>query len=154
DQAIAEKYALQQPNIVIRFRQPGDPAAGRVDWDPRYLTGLSALDSLRIANPQAGAPEVQLIPNDLRPPKSRQYSIGVRRLLGQVMVEAAYAGARSSNVFTFYWANMNFTCPQRSFGVPACFVVHPVPGFGTILLATQNGKRIVPKPGTGWTTKH
>jgi len=24
--------------------------------------------------------------------------------------------------------------------VPACFVVHPVPGFGTILLATQNGK--------------
>jgi len=140
DQAIAEKYALQQPNIVIRFRQPGDPAAGRVDWDPRYLGGLSALDSLRIANPQAGAPEVQLIPNDLRPPKSRQYSIGVRRLLGQVMVEAAYAGARSSNVFTFYWANMNFTCPQRSFGVPGCFVVHPVPGFGTILLATQNGK--------------
>ncbi len=140
DQAIAEKYALQHPNIVIRFRQPGDPAAGRVDWDPRYLAGLSALDSLRIANPQAGAPEVQLIPNDLRPPKSRQYSIGVRQLVGEVMVEAAYAGARSTNVFTFYFADQNFVCPQRSFGVAGCFVNRNIPGFGTILLATQDGK--------------
>ncbi len=140
DQAIDEKYALQQPNIVIRFRQPGDPAAGRVDWDPRYLAGRAALDSLRIANPQAGAPEVQLLPNDLRPPKSRQFNAGVRRLVGDVMIEAAYAGVRSSNVFTFYWANQNFTCPQRSFGVPGCFVNRNIPGFGTILLATQNGK--------------
>src|SRR5712691_6666741 len=115
--AIEEKYALQHPNIVIRFRQPGDPTAGRVDWDPRYMTGRAALDSLRIANPQAGAPEVHLIANDLRPPQSRQFTIGVRRLVGDVMVEAAYAGVRSSNVLVFYFANMNFTCPQRSFGV-------------------------------------
>src|SRR2546428_833012 len=89
DLAIEEKYALQQPNIVIRFRQPGDPTAGRVDWGPRYMTGRAALDSLRIANPQAGAPEVKLIANDLRPPQSRQFTIGVRRLVGDVMVEAA-----------------------------------------------------------------
>ena len=140
DLAIEEKYALQQPNIVIRFRQPGDPTAGRVDWDPRYMTGRAALDSLRIANPQAGAPEVKLIANDLRPPQSRQFTIGVRRLVGDVMVEAAYAGVRSSNVFVFYFANMNFTCPERSFGVGGCFVIHSVPGFSTILLATNSGK--------------
>jgi len=140
DQAIEEKFALQQPNIVIRFRQPGDPAAGRVDWDPRYLAGRSALDSLRIANPSAGTPEVKLLPNDLRPPKSRQFSIGVRQLIRDIMVEAAYTGVRSSNVFTFYWANFDFTCPERSFSVAGCAVTHNVPGFGTILLATQNGK--------------
>src|SRR6266550_1562943 len=30
DQAIEEKFALQQPNIVIRFRQAGDTTSGRV----------------------------------------------------------------------------------------------------------------------------
>ena len=140
DQAIEEKFAQQQPNIVIRFRQAGDTTSGRIDWNNAYLAGRSALDSLRIANPQAGAPEVKLIPNDLRPPKSYQFSAGVRRLISDVLVEAAYTGVRSSDVFTFYWANMNFTCPQRSFGVPGCFVNNNIPGFSTILLATQNGK--------------
>jgi hypothetical protein len=140
DQAIEEKFALQQPNIVIRFRQPGDTTSGRVDWNNRYLAGRSALDSLRIANPQSGAPEVKLIPNDLRPPRSTQFSAGVRQLVKDVMVEAAYTGIRSSNVFTFYWANMNFTCPQRSFGVPGCFVNNNIPGYSTILVATNNGR--------------
>ncbi|HEU5262869.1 MAG TPA: TonB-dependent receptor [Gemmatimonadales bacterium] len=140
DQAVEEQFAQQQPNIIIRFRQPGDPAAGRVDWDNRYLTGRAVLDSLRIANPQAGAPEVKLLPNDLRPPKSRQFSVGVRRLLGDFAVEAAYTGVRSSNVFTFYWANENFTCPQRSFGVAGCFVSRRIPGYRVILLATNAGK--------------
>ena len=140
DQAIEEKFALQQPNIVIRFRQAGDTTSGRVDWNSRYLAGRAALDSLRIANPQAGAPEVKLIPNDLRPPQSRQFSVGVRRLIGDITVDAAYTGARSSNVFTFYWANQDFTCPQRTRGVPGCFVNNSIPGFSTILLATNNGK--------------
>jgi hypothetical protein len=140
DQAIEEKFALQQPNIVIRFRQPGDTTSGRVDWNPAYLAGRSALDSLRIANPQAGAPEVKLIPNDLRPPKSRQFSVGIRQLIGDILVDAAYTGVRSSNVFTFYWANGNFTCAERSFGVPGCYVNNNIPGFSTILLATNAGK--------------
>ena len=140
DQAIEEQFALQQPNIIIRFRTPGDTTSGRVDWDNRYLGGRAALDSLRIANPQAGAPEVKLIPNDLRPPRSHQYSLGVRRQFGTIAVEAAYTGIRSNNVFTFYFANMNFTCPERSFGVPGCFVVNNIPGFSTILLADNAGK--------------
>ncbi len=140
DQAIEEKYALQQPNVVIRFRQAGDTTSGRVDWNSTYLSGRAALDSLRIANPQAGAPEVKLIANDLRPPKSRQFSVGVRQLIRDIMVEAAYTGVRSSDVFTFYFANMNFTCTERSFSVSGCFIVNSIPGYGTILLATQDGK--------------
>jgi len=140
DQAIEEKFALQQPNILIRFRVPGDTTSGRVDWNDSYLTGRAALDSLRIANPQAGAPEVKLIPNDLRPPRSTQLSLGVRRQFGSIVVDAAYTGVRSSNVFTFYWGNGNFTCPERSFSVGGCFVNRRVPGFGTILIATNAGK--------------
>lgn len=140
DQAIEEKFAQQQPNIVIRFRQPGDTTSNRVDWNNNYLQGLAALDSLRIANPQAGRPEVKLIPNDLRPPRSNQFSLGVRRLFGSIMVDAAYTGIRSSNVFTFYWANFNFTCPERTFSIGGCAVNRNIPGFGTILLATNAGK--------------
>ncbi len=140
DQAIEEKFALQQPLYIIRFRVPGDTTSGRVDWNDSYLSGRAAIDSLRLSNPQAGVPEVKLIPNDLRPPASRQYSLGVRRLFGTMAVEAAYTGVRSSNVFTFYFANMNFTCPERSFGVPGCFVVNGIPGFGTILMADNAGK--------------
>jgi hypothetical protein len=140
DQSIEERFAQQQPNIVIRFRVPGDTTSGRVDWDDRYLEGLPALDSLRIANPQAGTPEVKLIPNDLRPPRSNQYSVGVRRLFGTIAVDAAYTGIQSSNVFTFYWANANFTCPERSFSVPGCFHQRNVPGTAVVLLATNAGK--------------
>jgi hypothetical protein len=140
DQSIEERFAQQQPNIVIRFREPGDTTSGRVDWDDSYLEGLPALDSLRIANPQAGTPEVKLIPNDLRPPRSSQYSVGVRRLFGTIAVDAAYTGIRSSNVFTFYWANANFTCPERSFSVPGCFHQRNVPGTAVVLMATNAGK--------------
>jgi outer membrane receptor protein involved in Fe transport len=140
DQAIEEEFAQSNPNIILRFRDPGDTTSGRADWNNRYLTGRAALDSLRIANPQAGAPEVKLLPNNLRPPKSNQFSVGVRHLFGDISVDAGYTGVRSSNVFTFYWANQNFTCPQRSFGVAGCFVNNPIPGFSTILLGTNNGK--------------
>jgi outer membrane receptor protein involved in Fe transport len=140
DQAVEEKFAQQQPLYIIRFRFPGDTTSGRIDWNNAYLTGRSAIDSLRLRNPQAGFPEVKLLPNDLRPPQSRQFSAGIRQLIGTFAAEAAYTGVRSSNVFTFYFANMNFTCPQRSFGVPGCFVVNSIPGFATILLGTNAGK--------------
>jgi outer membrane receptor protein involved in Fe transport len=140
DQSIEEQFAQQQPNIVIRFRDPTDTTSGRVPWDDRYLQGIEALDSLRIANPQASTPEVKLIPNDLRPPRSNQYSVGIRRLFGTIAVDAAYTGIRSSNVFTFYWANANFTCPERSFSVPGCFQQRNVPGTAVVLLATNEGK--------------
>ena len=147
DQAIEEKFAQQQPLYIIHFRRAGDATPGRVDWNNGYLANPSAVDSLRLTNPQAGAPEVKLLPNDLRPPKSRQFSVGVRELIGNFAVEAAYTGVRSLDVFTFYFANKDFICPERSFGVAGCFQdgsvtsnPHHIPGFSTVLLGTNAGK--------------
>src|SRR3989441_642155 len=147
DQAVEEKFAQQQPLYIIHFRKAGDATPGRVDWNDSYLASASAVDSLRLTNPQAGAPEIKLLPNDLRPPKSRQFSFGVRELIRDVAVEAAYTGVRSSDVFTFYFANQDFVCPERSFGVPGCFQdgsdaanPHHIPGFSKVLLATNAGK--------------
>ena len=44
--AIEEKFALQHPSYLIRFRKPGDLSSGRVDFHPIYLTGKPALDAL------------------------------------------------------------------------------------------------------------
>jgi hypothetical protein len=84
---------------------------------------------------QANAREIKLLPNDLRPPKSNQFSLGVRQLLGNWAVQAAYTGVRSDHVFTFNWGNIDFPCGNGS-----CFTFHAIPGFSNVLFATTDGK--------------
>lgn len=141
DQTLEERFALQHPSYTIFFSPPGDPPVpGLVPWDIRYLEeGKPALDQL-IASQQANTPEAKLLPNDLRPPMSQQFSAGIRQLLGNFAIEAAYTGVRSENVFTFYWANQNFICPERAFSVPGCFQARRVPGFSVVLFADDAGK--------------
>jgi hypothetical protein len=140
DQALEERFALQHPSYVIRFRPVGSTEPGAVDWNPIYLTeGKPALDAL-VASTQANAPEVKLLPNDLRPPSSQHTSVGVRQLLGDWGVDATYTYIHSENVFTFYWANQNFVCPDRSFAVAGCFQGNGIPGFSSILLGDNAGE--------------
>ena len=140
DQAIEEQFAVQHPSYLIRFRPPGDLSSGRIDWDPRYLTeGKAALDEL-VSSVQANTPEVKLLPNDLRPPTSQQLSLGVRQVMGRWIADLTWSNIRSENVFTFYWANLNFTCPERAWSVPGCFQENRIPGFGSILLADNAGR--------------
>ena len=140
DQAIEEKFALQHPSYRILFREPGNTDPNRIDWNDSYLSSPTAVLQLIQNNAGLQRPEVKLLPNDLRPPRSQQFSAGVRQLIGDFAVSAAYTGVRSKNVFTFYFANMNFTCPERSFGVAGCFVENRIPGYSTILFATNDGK--------------
>ena len=118
--------------------QPGGPTVpGQIEWENRFLVeGKAALDDL-IASQRANTPEAKLLPNDLRPPMSQQFSLGIRQLIGNFAVEAAYTGVRSKNVFTFYWGNSNFTCAERTF---ACFHQRNIPGYSVVLFATDDGK--------------
>jgi hypothetical protein len=70
-----------------------------VEWDPKYFNKdtLAAL----AASGRAGAPEVFLIANDTKPPKTNQFSLGMRQMLGNTLVSLTYAGARSVNGFAF-----------------------------------------------------
>jgi hypothetical protein len=141
DHAIEEAFALQHPGYRIEFTHPDSPqVAGRVRFQPRFLTlGRDVVNEL-IQNQRANTPEVKLIPNDLRPPKAQHFNVGVRRAFGDIEASAAYVGVRSKNIFTFYWANQDFTCPQRAFAVPGCFVSRQIPGFSTILFGDDAGK--------------
>jgi outer membrane receptor protein involved in Fe transport len=138
--ALEERFALQHPSYTLFFSPPGGPAVpGQIEWDPRFLQGKEELDLL-IASQVANTPEAKLLPNDLRPPKSQQFTAGIRQLFGNVAIEAAYSGVRSKNVFTFYFANQNFVCPERAFSVPNCFVNRRVPGFSGVFFGTNDGK--------------
>ena len=140
DLATEEKFALQHPGYRVEFYPAGGPAEpGKAEWNNNYLSGRDAVLPL-IANQAFNTREIKLLPNDLEPPKSTQFSAGIRQILGDVSVELAYNGVRSNNGFTFYWANENFVCPQRSFGVPNCFVHNTIPGFANVLFADNTGK--------------
>lgn len=140
DFASEEKFALQHPGYRVEFYPAGGPAeAGKAEWNTSYLSGRDAVLPLT-TNRAFNTREIKLLPNDLEPPKSTQFSAGIRQLLGDFALELAYNGVRSSNTVTFYWANQNFTCPERAWSVPGCFVGNQIPGFGTVLFADNTGK--------------
>ena len=141
DHAIEESFALQHPSYRIEFTHPDSaPQPGRVPFDPAFLEdgGREVLELIQ--NRAFNTPEVKLLPNDLRPPRAQHFSLGLRRAFGIVEASAAYTGVRSENVLTFYWANQDFVCPERSFAVPGCFQSRSVPGFSSILVADDQGK--------------
>lgn len=140
DLATEEKFALQHPQYRIEFYPTGGPVeAGKAEWQNSYLLSRDAVKVLATSH-GFNTREIKLLPNDLKPPKSTQFSAGVRQVVGDLSFELAYNGVRSSNTVTFYWGDQDFTCPERSFGVPGCFVNNDIPGFGNVLFADNTGK--------------
>ena len=141
DLTTEEAFSQQHPSYTIHLRPASDPVdPNRALFDPSFLTrGKGATDSLS-RTAQFNTPEIKLLPNDLRPPMSRQFTAGIRQLVWDWALEAAYTGVRSTNTPTFYFANLNFTCPTRSFGTPGCFQGNNIPGFGTVLFLDNKGK--------------
>jgi hypothetical protein len=140
DHAIEESFALQHPSYTLFFAPQGQaPTGNQIAFDERYLSDPSLLRAL-IQDVRFNTPEIKLLPNDLRPPRAQHFNLGVRHAFGTVEASAAYTGVRSENVLTFYWANQDFVCPQRSFAVPDCFQNRGIPGFGSVLYADDAGK--------------
>ena len=102
-----ERFRLQYAIRTFRFSSNGQPRDGQstIAWNPRYLTadGLEGI----IASGAAPQPEVFLIQNDVRPPSSRQFSGGVRQLLGAWRLSATYTDVASKNGFSFIFGNRN-----------------------------------------------
>ena len=139
DNAIEESFALQHPSYRIPLKPVGDPDPGRFEFDPADMDNREALEAL-LDNAAANQAEVKLLPNDLRPPKSQQFSLGIRRLFGAFAVEAAYTGVRSENVLTFYWTNIDFVPCAPPDEARNCFQAFDVPGFSDVLIADDAGK--------------
>jgi hypothetical protein len=109
--------------------RPGCPVAPLV-WNPAFLT-QRGLDDL-IASGQAPGPEVFLVANDLKPPRSDQWTLGVRQQLGDWLLGLAYAGVRSFNGMSWFFGDLPPGTPfSERFGGNV-----GVPGFARVFVTS------------------
>lgn len=85
----------------IYFPESGDPTA--IPWNDAYYSREALLNLVNQG--KTPPPEIFLIPADIKPPKTIQFSLGVRQQLGNFTVGLAYAGVRGYNEITTYNAN-------------------------------------------------
>jgi outer membrane receptor protein involved in Fe transport len=135
DFSVDEVQKLTHPVYTVRFAPPGaTPKPGQAAWSDAYLTTDTA--TLNALVHTSGLPEAFLIDNKLKPPRSTQWSLGMRRVLGSWVGSVTYQGQRGTNLFTYNWANFtlnpNGSC-CKSFNIGA----H---GFANIIYSTEDGK--------------
>jgi hypothetical protein len=104
DISVDETLKLSHPSFTVQFAHPDStPTGNQVAFDPSLLTASKAtLDQLVHTS---GVPEAWLIANNAKVPKSRQWSLGVRQVIGTMVVSATYAGQRGVDQFVLNWAN-------------------------------------------------
>ncbi|HJQ54288.1 MAG TPA: TonB-dependent receptor [Gemmatimonadaceae bacterium] len=113
DVAVDEKLKISNPTYTINFAPQGTaPVAGQVAWQNSYLTADTvALDALVS---QFGTRELWLMNNDLKVPKTTQWSVGLRQLFGDFAGTLTYAAQRGTDQFTWNVAagglNADGTC--------------------------------------------
>lgn len=102
-----ESFRLNWLRYRVCFSATGGPRndcpLGTVAWDPRYFN-RGDLDRL-VSGSSVEGPEVFLLDNELRPPKSDQWSIGWRQQLGNWLASATYGGLRAENGLSWFFAN-------------------------------------------------
>ena len=75
--------------------QPDGCGVPAIMWDPSYLTA-EGLDGL-IASGQTPGPEVFLLANDTKPPRTTQWTVGLRQQMGDWLGSLSYASVEGDN---------------------------------------------------------
>lgn len=121
-----ELYRRQHQTYTFNFGN----GAGQIPWNASYDTRAGLLAA--IANGKAPPQEVYLVPNDLKPPHSQQWTAGVRHDFGSWNGSIAYNDQRSFNGYSYEWANVTY-----SQGIDCCKVVS-VPAYSNILVGNNS----------------
>ncbi len=134
-----EAYRQQFKIYSFCFSADGSPAPNcavpALMWDPSYLSA----DALRqlVANGSAPGPEIWLVDNDLRPPRSDQWTLGVRQQLGRWLGSLSYVDVRTKNEFMEFFADLPPGTPYNDrFGGNV-----PIPGYARAFYTAPVGKR-------------
>lgn len=128
--AAEESLFRQFTNRTFRFSRDGEPRDGNetIAWDESYRS-KAGLDGL-IASGLAPNGELRVIPNDLEPPYTDQFSVGLRQRLGEWQTSVSLVRQNGYNEIAYFPINRNVQLNAQgrldSFGVP---------GFGTIVAA-------------------
>jgi hypothetical protein len=103
-----EQYRQQYRIYSFCFSADGSPAPNcgvpALAWRPEYLSG----DALRqlVASGQAPGPEVFLVDNEMHPPRSDQWTLGLRHQLGNWLTSLSYAGTRGYNNLMYFFGDL------------------------------------------------
>ena len=122
--AFDERFKPFQFNKEVFFSVGGGVVDGRqtVAWDPIYLTS-AGLDPLLAAAPGSG--EIFLLNNDMEPPRTDQFNLGVRQKFGDFQTALTFAYGRTENLFAWYIANAGSETGDRFSGPTPASVGHP-----------------------------
>lgn len=129
-----EEYRQNWSIYSFCFSVDGRPTPGcgvpALAWRPEYLSaqGLRNL----INNGQAAGPEVWLVANDIKPPRSDQWTLGVRQQLGSWLMSVSYAGSRGYNGLSYFFGDLP---PGTAFGDRFGGNVQ-VPGFARVFITS------------------
>ena len=100
DVAVDEKLKISNPTYTINFAPQGvAPVAGQVAFQESYLTADPAVLNPLVS--QFGLRELWLMNNDIKVPKTTQWSVGLRQLFGQFAGAVTYAAQRGTDQFTW-----------------------------------------------------
>ncbi len=106
DFSVDEIQKIARPRYVVRFAHPDSAAApNQAVWNDSYLTADTSVISTLARS--TGLPEAFLMDNKMKPPKSTQWSLGVRRVLGSMVASLTYQGQRGTDIFIWNWQNFS-----------------------------------------------
>jgi carboxypeptidase family protein/TonB-dependent receptor-like protein len=102
---------------TFRFSTDGAPQGTNptIVWNDAYLT-REGLESILQNAAIAPGGELHLYANDLKPPRSNQFSVGVRQSVGDYQFTANYTGVRGYDLLVALRANRNLngSCCQQN----------------------------------------
>src|SRR5438552_3491016 len=134
DFSVDEIQKLTRPTYITRFNN-GTATPGAVPWNASYLTSDTTAVSSLARN--TGQPEAFLLDNKMKPPKSKQFSLGVRRVLGPWVASLSYQGQRGTDLFMYNSGNNGYNatghCCVPGYNIGA----H---GIRNIIYSTNDGK--------------
>jgi hypothetical protein len=111
DFSVDEIQKQARPTYIVRFDNDTVPTPGQVQWNNSYLTSdTTAISSLARST---GVPEAFLLDNKMKPPKSTQFSLGVRRVLGPWVASLSYQGQRGTDLFVYNSGNFGYDANGR-----------------------------------------
>jgi hypothetical protein len=137
DVAIDEQLKITNPTFTVNFAPAGvAPVAGQAAWNPSYLTASKAqLDALAHSS---GKPELWLIDNQFKVPRSTQWSFGIRQLFSAgFAASVSYANQHSMDLFTLQDANVRLNPDKSCCDVPFNWAAH---GYQNIIYSTNDAE--------------
>ena len=127
-----ETYKRQFHDYTVNFSDTAitDPNSHTVQYLPQYGTRQGLIDLIGAGG---GTQETFLVPNDLKPPKTNQWSLGVRHDFGWANASVSYNGSRGYNGFTYEFANLAYNPATND-----CCLSHNVPTYRNVLVGNNN----------------